>query len=624
MHRLILAFLFVDAVAPAGLGREPLVLPGFQHAGEFGEQVRWTRLESGVRVYVNAPLPLAKPNRLLVIYATPNGNTIEQTLGFAMTEGRDWHFDIQHVAAQIRRLREVSADDDIAVAVVQSPKLAWPAFRQAEKNAGELIKGVVEETSRAAGVKRVVLSAHSGGGAFIFGLIDTVEQIPAAVERIVFLDANYSYSNDKNHGDKLLAWLRGDARRHLVVIAYDDREVTIDGKKIVSSSGGTFRASQRMIDRFTRDLALTDDKRGPFMHRAGLDGQIEFFIHPNPDKKLLHTALVGEMNGLLQGLTLGTSLEEKWGHFGGPRAYMKWVQKDPATASAADDQSPSRFARREPVERKGDGQPAVSLSNGCEGGAAKKRPAPNPTLSLPPRPADAPTGSQFTRLIERLSRDDREAAVLKEITRGNTPNFLRSLAAIDVVATDSQGKKHTAKYFVTPDYLAIGSDDDFFRIPMTPKTAQAIATAAGASLITTKISDDIFRRADIKLEPRPLTKDREAAATFFEHHKLIEDQRGNKPLGQLIAGIKKDVVLTNRLAERPHRVAIYGWHQADGQPIQPLYAGHVDWYVDYSHGIRLMSQRMIVDGRPMEVGDVLKDKELSPLVSNEGPITLGY
>jgi hypothetical protein len=57
-----------------------------------------------------------------------------------------------------------------------------------------------------------------------------------------------------------------------------------------------------------------------------VNGQIEFFIHRNPDNKILHTALVGEMNGPLQSLTLGTDLAGKWGDFGGPRAYANWIQ----------------------------------------------------------------------------------------------------------------------------------------------------------------------------------------------------------------------------------------------------------------------------------------------------------
>ena len=46
---------------------------------------------------------------------------------------------------------------------------------------------------------------------------------------------------------------------------------------------------------------------------------------------------------------------------------------------------------------------------------------------------------------------------------------------------------------------------------------------------------------------------------------------------------------------KQHRVAIYGWHTLDGKPIQPVYAGHVNWYVDYSHGIRLIAKKVKID-----------------------------
>lgn len=45
-----------------------------------------------------------------------------------------------------------------------------------------------------------------------------------------------------------MAWLRRNAQNRLVVLAYDDREIMLDGKKVVSDSGGTWRATQRMID----------------------------------------------------------------------------------------------------------------------------------------------------------------------------------------------------------------------------------------------------------------------------------------------------------------------------------------------------------------------------------------
>ena len=249
---------------------------------------------------------------------------------------------------------------------------------------------------------------------------------------------------------------------------------------------------------------------------------------------------------------------------------------------------------------------------------------PSPTLSLPVRPADSVSGSQFAKQIESLAPAEREAAILREVQRGNIPNFLRTLKAVPVQATGPAGMIHRGAYFVMPDYLSVGSDDNFFRQPMRPQTAQAIADACDASLMTAKMSDDVFTQAELKLPPRPLTKDRDAAATFYQHHQIIEEQRAGAKLGLLVTGIKKDVVLTNRLREREGRVAIYGWHYLEGKPIQPLYVGHSDWHVDYSHGSRLVSRRMVVDDRPMDFLDVLKDPELCGLVSNEGPVKAGY
>ena len=81
------------------------------------------------------------------------------------------------------------------------------------------------------------------------------------------------------------------------------------------------------------------------------------------------------------------------------------------------------------------------------------------------------------------------------------------------------------------------------------------------------------------------------------------------------------MVVTPLLASNPNRVAIYGWHQLNGQPIQPLYLGHVDFYVDYSHGIRLVRQQMLVDGVDVPVTDVLSDPNLHVLLSDEGVVT---
>ena len=112
----------------------------------------------------------------------------------------------------------------------------------------------------------------------------------------------------------------------MIVIAYDDREITLDGKKVISPTGGTYRASQRMMDRLFKEGWSSGWRRDPFERYTGPNGQIEFFIHPNPKNKILHTALVGEMNGLLLGLTVGTDHIVIWNAFPGERAYTDSIR----------------------------------------------------------------------------------------------------------------------------------------------------------------------------------------------------------------------------------------------------------------------------------------------------------
>lgn len=551
-------------------------LSGFRRGPWFDEQVREQWVSEGVRVLANAAgdFDPKRPTRLIV-YATPNGNTIEQTLGCGKVDGLDWHFDIQHVAAQVRTLRALTPRENIVLACTEADGLSWPAWKKRHTDGPARIRKVVEEVRGwlPDGKVRIALTGHSGGGSFLFGYLDGGEKVPVEVERFVFLDANYSYSDTDGHGDKLLAWLKDDKERRLVVIAYDDREVTLDGKKVVGPDGGTFRATERMRKRFTKDGELSESSTDDFTHYTGLDGRLALHIHTNPKVKILHTALVGEMNGLLRGLTDDWP-KPTWGTFGGPRAYTKWIQ---------------------------------------------------PAPGIPKRPANAPGGREFFAKLEKLSRAERETAVAEEIGRGNIPDFLRTFHQIKLTAKDTKGKERTAVLEVMPDYLAIGSDTDFVRVPMTPATASRIADVFGCALPTRKVVDEVYKAATVKLDPQPMTKDREAVATFLRHHEIIEGQREGKKLGELVVGVKKDVVVSNRLAEKADRVAIYGWHKLDGNPIQPLTIVHVNTYVDYSHGVRLLKRSVTVDGRVYDLRHLLASPDLSSLVSDEGPFTVtGY
>jgi hypothetical protein len=244
-------------------------------------------------------------------------------------------------------------------------------------------------------------------------------------------------------------------------------------------------------------------------------------------------------------------------------------------------------------------------------------PAPSRSIALT-RPADAPGGHPFMGTLLSASVPAREAAMLAEILRGNVPPSLTRLAGVPVSAG-----KHTGTVFVAPDYLGIGSDQDFVRTPLNALSAQAIADHLGCVLPTTKLVDAIWRAAPRKLAPLPWGPPYDATmlstARFVAHSDRITAQRAGTPLDELVAGDKKDVVLTETIAAHPGHVAIYGWQLPNGQPIQPLATIHAITYADYSHGVRLVLGRMLVDGAEIALADVLADPNLCALVTDEGP-----
>ena len=135
---------------------------------------------------------------------------------------------------------------------------------------------------------------------------------------------------------------------------------------------------------------------------------------------------------------------------------------------------------------------------------------------------------------------------------------------------------------------------------------------------------DIWRNAEARVEPRPLTEQRESPLTFLQHHRIVEEQLKGIARGRLTAGIKKDIVVTPKL-DSSGRVAIFGWHRVNGDPIQPLYTAHVSWYVDYSHGVRPVRRSMAVNGTTRAFETVLADPTLTDLVSDEdGPPVWRY
>jgi hypothetical protein len=247
------------------------------------------------------------------------------------------------------------------------------------------------------------------------------------------------------------------------------------------------------------------------------------------------------------------------------------------------------------------------------------------TLPLPPRPSDAPGGRALMARVAPMELPEREKEITSQILGGNVPEFLRKLCPIHVSSV-TNGLTNTATFYAAPDYLAVGSDDDYFLVPLAPYTAQKIADALKCSLPTRKMVNAIYEAAEVKLAPSPIPPSpaMTSVTVFSNHNATVWAQRSEQlrahPLGALVAGHKKDVVISARLAAAPRKVAIYGWHQTNGVPIQGLYLGHTARWVDYSQCIRLVQQKMIANGAETTVARVLEDPALSGLLSDEGVI----
>ena len=242
-----------------------------------------------------------------------------------------------------------------------------------------------------------------------------------------------------------------------------------------------------------------------------------------------------------------------------------------------------------------------------------------------PRRASGAEGGQAA--IARLAASGgaaRDNAIAQAVIAGNIPDFLRQLVPVTFEGAGADGRRARITLCVMPDYLALGSNNDFVRVPLGLPAANLIAERFDMVLPTTRMVDAIHAQANLRLRPSPMTPGAEMVSTgyFLRHNATLETQRRSAggALGALVSGHKKDLVLSNRLERNPGRVAIYGWHRADGQPIQPLSTVHGAGYADYSHGIRLVSRTAFVNGQPVDLRALLGDARYAGLISNEGPI----
>lgn len=249
------------------------------------------------------------------------------------------------------------------------------------------------------------------------------------------------------------------------------------------------------------------------------------------------------------------------------------------------------------------------------------------SLIIQSRASASLSGSAFAESVKDLSLDELDDAIYREILSGNIPDFQRMLVPVSF-EQKIDAKSYKVTIFVLPDYLSIGSEQDYFMIPMSPLLAQKLCDELNCSLPTRKLVDTIWENTSVKLSPSPIAPSPEMTkiSVMWKHHQMINDQRASylkdHPPGSLVSGHKKDVVISNKIykSENKTGVVIYGWHYLNGSPIQPLYNGHGATYADYSHGIRLISNNVSINGKNYSLKQILQDDTLHQLLSDEGKI----
>ena len=305
------------------------ILKEFTATGGFNEQELWIKNgQDSVTININAPLHFNKKGKaFLVLFALPNGNSIEWTKGKTMKPGDDWHFDIQHIAAQTRFVRNLDKKNNYIVAYLMADQKSWPAWKRTIPDSKIKIRNIVDNL-----VERfkeydpkIILNGHSGGGSFIFGYMDIVEKIPENIERIAFLDSDYGY-DDSLHTKKLADWLP-NKNHHLFVLAYNDSIVIFNGKQLVSPTGGTWyrsRLLQRKLSKYFSFKTIADTS---FINHSALNGRVRIILKENPRGLIYHTVQV-EKNGFIFSLLSNTKFDRRK-HFTyfGDRVYEKYISE---------------------------------------------------------------------------------------------------------------------------------------------------------------------------------------------------------------------------------------------------------------------------------------------------------
>lgn len=206
------------------------------------------------------------------------------------------------------------------------------------------------------------------------------------------------------------------------------------------------------------------------------------------------------------------------------------------------------------------------------------------------------------------------------------------------------GGGHTATFFVLADALKL----DGVRLSTSAYNLQQIADKLKASLMTPRIIDWAFLKADVAIPPQTIYPPDDSVAALEKESQKIDEAIWAATGGigatdsQLVAPLGKNWVVSNALlgAKLGH-AALYGWAMVRGYKppvgvfprpgtllgisnIQPLATPHDMNYTDYAMESSLVRRDAVLDGRPVDIWSLMQspDPSIVALVSHEGPLKI--
>ena len=280
------------------------------------------RFRDAIQVTIDQPTKQNFSRTQLVLYALPNGNTTAQTMGKRMTPGDDWHFDIQHIAAQTRFVRN-TLKENIIVVYLENDAKSWPQWKRQHADYRTQINTLVDTIVQILQLKQysLHLNGHSGGGSFIFGYLDANPKLPKELQRITFLDSNYGY--DSSYAQQVQQWITHKRTHYLTVFAYNDSIALYNGKPVVSARGGTWYKSKQLLQdlQALRFSCNTDT----ISHYQSANKRVNVYLKENPNRAIYHTQQV-ERNGFIHSILIGTAAVNMGYRYYGERAYQSFIQ----------------------------------------------------------------------------------------------------------------------------------------------------------------------------------------------------------------------------------------------------------------------------------------------------------